>query len=88
VTSYKIELKRSAEKELRKLDKSLIPDILRKIEQLAANPRPRQSKKLTGSERSYRLRTGKYRIIYQVDEAAKKVTIYIIKHRGEAYRKM
>jgi len=88
VTSYKIEFKRSAEKELRKLDKSLIPDIVRRIEQLAANPRPRQSKKLTRSERSYRLRAGKYRIVYQVDEAAKKVTIYVIKHRREAYRKV
>ena len=88
MTSYKIEFKRSAEKELRKLDKSLIPDIVRRIEQLAANPRPRQSKKLTGSERSYRLRAGKYRIVYQVDESAKKVTIYIIKHRREAYRKV
>lgn len=88
MTSYKIEFKRSAEKELRKLDKSLIPDIVRRIEQLAANPRPRQSKKLTRSERSYRLRAGKYRIVYQVDEAAKKVTIYVIKHRREAYRKV
>lgn len=84
--SYKIEFKRSAEKELRKLDKSLIPNIIRRIEQLATNPRPHQGKKLTGSERGYRLRVGEYRIIYQVDEEAKEVTIYAIKHRKEAYR--
>ena len=88
MASYKIEFKHSAEKELRKLDKSHIPDIVTKIEQLATNPRPRQSKKLTGSERGYRLRAGKYRIIYQVDEAAKKVTIYLIRHRKEAYREV
>ena len=78
--SYKIEFKRSAEKELRKSDKSLIPNIIRRIEQLATNPRPHQS------ERGYRLRVGEYRIIYQVDEEAKEVTIYAIKHRKEAYR--
>jgi mRNA interferase RelE/StbE len=85
VGSYKIEFKRSAEKELRKLDKPLIPNIIRRIEQLATNPRPRQSKKLTGSERGYRLRAREYRIIYQVDEEAKEVTIYSIKHRKEVY---
>ena len=63
-----------------------LPNIVRRIEQLAADPHPRQSKKLARSERGYRLRVGKYRIIYQVDEAAKEVTIYTIKHRKEVYR--
>jgi mRNA interferase RelE/StbE len=52
---------------------------------LADNPRPRQSIKLSGTE-SYRLRVGDYRILYEINNPAKSVTVYRIKHRREVYR--
>ncbi|MCK4402197.1 MAG: type II toxin-antitoxin system RelE/ParE family toxin, partial [Dehalococcoidia bacterium] len=46
-----------------------------------------QCRKLRGSERDYRIRVGDYRVIYQVDVKTKGVTIYHVRHRGEACRK-
>ena len=60
--------------------------ILISVEALGTNPRPRQSHKLAESESSYRLRVGDYRVIYQVDDEAKLVTVFRIAHRREAYR--
>ena len=46
---YKIEWKKSAKKELKKLDKQIIPLILQAVETLAENPYALASKKLVGS---------------------------------------
>ncbi|MES9883899.1 MAG: type II toxin-antitoxin system RelE/ParE family toxin [Sedimenticola sp.] len=56
MVSYRVEWKRSAEKELRKLGKTMIPRLLERVAALAENPRPLGSKKVRGSENSYRMR--------------------------------
>ena len=61
--SYKIEWKQSAIKELKKLPKDVVIRVLKAIEQLSTNPYPSGIRKLVGSEHSYRLREGSYRII-------------------------
>ncbi|MEW6042303.1 MAG: type II toxin-antitoxin system RelE/ParE family toxin [Elusimicrobiota bacterium] len=61
--------------------------ILDAIESLAENPFPIQSRKMKGSESSYRLRVGDYRVIYQVDTENKIVTIYHVRHRKDAYKR-
>ena len=83
---YKIEVKRSALKDLGKLDKRTIHQIMSKMESLAKNPRPVQSLKLSGSEHSYRLRVGKYRLLYQINETAKIVIVFAIGHRKDIYK--
>jgi mRNA interferase RelE/StbE len=85
--SYKIEWKHSAEKELKDIDKLYIPRILEAVEALADNPFPLQYRKLLGVESSYRIRVGDYRVIYQFDAQNKRVVIYHVRHRREAYRK-
>ena len=47
--SYKIEWKQSARRELRNLDRAVIPKILAAVEALADDPYPKGSKKLVGS---------------------------------------
>jgi len=84
--SYKIELKQSAERDIRRIGAAFIPRILERVEALRDDPFPRQSLKLSGSERTYRLRVGDYRVIYEVDPEAQTVVIYHIRHRREAYR--
>jgi mRNA interferase RelE/StbE len=49
------------------------------------NPRPPGAKKLRGTT-DYSLRVGVYRILYDIDDGARIVTIYRVKHRREAYR--
>lgn len=52
---------------------------------LAEYPRSNQSIKLSGTG-GYRLRVGDDRILYEIDDATRAVTVYRIKHRREVYR--
>jgi mRNA interferase RelE/StbE len=85
--AYKIVFKRSAEKELKKLNQGAYPALRSAIDKLAAKPHPHQSVKLVGSSSLWRLRVGDYRVIYDIQ--GDKLVIYIIKvgHRREVYRK-
>ena len=87
MASYKIQWKHSAEKELRGIDRQLISRILSAIESLAVEPYPTQHRKLQGSESSFRIRIGDYRVIYQVDTENKVILIYHVRHRKDIYRK-
>jgi mRNA interferase RelE/StbE len=84
--SFKVELKRSFEQDLKKIDRQVIPRILEAIENLSENPFSEQAKKLKGAESTYRLRVGDYRVIYQADLSDKKLVIYYVRHRKDAYR--
>ncbi len=66
MASYLVEIARSAAKDLRRIDREWIPRIVAAIETLEADPRPAGSKKLVGSDRTYRLRIGDYRVIYDI----------------------
>ncbi len=85
MAKYKIEIKKSAVKELNKLPHNDLKKIIRKIHNLADNPRPPDCKKLTGEEK-YRIRSGNYRILYLIEENI--LTIYVVKigHRRDVYR--
>jgi len=85
MASYNLSFKRSVEKDLRSLRKSVIPRVLNKIEDLKDNPTPRQSVKLTDAEYTYRLRVGDYRIVYEVDKKGQEIVVLYVRHRSQAY---
>lgn len=84
--SYEIRWKRSALKELKKLQKKARSRILAAIEKLAREPRPRGSRKLTGSKNTYRIRIGNYRVIYGLFPDRIVIEILRVRHRKDAYR--
>jgi mRNA interferase RelE/StbE len=84
--SYRIEFKRSAERDIRRIGAAFIPNILERVEALSDDPFPRQSVKLSGTEATYRLRVGNYRVIYSVDADTETIVVYYVRHRREAYR--
>jgi len=84
---FRIEPKGSLEHDLRKIDRQFVAKILDAIENLSENPFPVQSRKMRGSESSYRLRVGDYRVIYQVDLANKVVIVYHARHRRDVYKR-
>ena len=86
MAKYRLEVKRSASRELEDLEPRLAKRILASIETLSSKPRPRQSRKLVGSENSYRLRVGAYRVLYQIDDTNRLITVVAIGHRREVYR--
>ena len=82
---YRIEIKRSAVKEIKKLSSPDLKKVLAKIESLAENPRPPDSAKLTGDEK-YRVRCGDYRILYLVQDDVLIVMVVKVGHRKDVYR--
>ena len=82
---YKVYFREPVEKDLRLIPKKDLKRILRRIEPLAAEPRPPGSEKLTGQEK-YRLRYGRYRILYSIQD--KERTVWIVKagYRKDVYR--
>lgn len=86
MASYKIVWKKSALKDLYKIRKEAISRIIKAVELLTSNPFPSGVKKLSGSERTYRLRVGNYRVIYEVDENILTIQIIRVRHRKSAYR--
>jgi mRNA interferase RelE/StbE len=86
VGKYKTLIKPSAVKEIEAIpQKKIRQQIVLRIRQLAENPRPPGSKKLSGYDR-YRIRQGVYRIIYAIEDD--KLVVYVIKvgHRKDVYR--
>jgi mRNA interferase RelE/StbE len=83
---YRIEISRTAERQLKKLNSALQRKVSAVILSLSIEPRPYGSKKLSGYEHLYRVRCGDYRIIYEIMN--KKVTVTILKvgHRKDIYK--
>lgn len=86
MVSYRIEIKSSAAKELLKLPRKMIPRVVTVINELAENPRPQGVKKLAGFERTYRIRVGDYRILYDIFEKKLIIEIIRIRHRKDVYK--
>ena len=72
-------------KDLAKVAKKDVEKILLKIKSLADDPRPVLSKKLLGWE-EYRLRQGKYRILYLIKDDGVVVLVVKVAKRETVYR--
>lgn len=84
---YRIEIKRSARKELDRLSKADRRRVGRKIDALGGDPCPRGAKKLKGrGDNAYRIRAGDYRILYTIENDVLVVFVIAIGHRKDIYR--
>lgn len=85
MVGYKVFFRTSVEKDFRTISKKDLKKILQRIESLAIEPRPTGCEKLTGQER-YRLRQGRYRIIYSIQDNERTIFIVKVGHRKDVYR--
>ena len=83
--SYQVAILRRAVKELAHLPDKERLRIQADIESLAVNPRHHGVKKLTGRP-GYRARSGNYRVVFEVDDQSRSVTILHVGHRKDIYR--
>ena len=85
MAGYRVLFKESVWKDFNSVPKKDLKKILKRIEQLSDNPRPSGCEKLTGKDR-YRLRQGRYRIIYSIQDD--ELTVWVVKvgHRKDVYR--
>lgn len=82
---YRLEVSHTAHRQIRRLSGQTKERVNNAIARLADNPWLPGVKKLTAGE-GYRVRVGDYRILYQVDDDTKLVTIYRVMSRGDVYR--
>ncbi len=85
MANYELLIKRSAAKELEALPTTYRRRSAAMFQQLSAQPRPSGVEKLSGAEQ-YRIRQGDYRVLYQIDDRRRTVTIVRIRHRRDVYR--
>lgn len=85
MAAYKIFFRKSVDKDFSAIPKRDLRKVLRRIEMLSEDPRPSGCEKLTGQER-FRVRQGRYRIVYSIQD--KDLTVWIVKvgHRKDIYR--
>jgi mRNA interferase RelE/StbE len=82
---HRIEIKKSALKELSQIPPPYNKKIVEAIDELAFNPRPVSCKKLKGSE-AYRIRVADYRIVYIIEDVIQLIEIQRIRHRKDVYK--
>ena len=85
--SYRIEWKHSAVKELKHLPRQVVARILEAAERLASDPYPSGVRKLAGSEHSYRIRVGNYRVVYSIFSMTFIIEVIRVGHRKNVYDK-
>lgn len=73
MSDYQINFNPSIEKDLRVLSDSIVSLIMKKILELDANPYPHNSIKISGTQKTYRIRVRDYRIIYEVDMRTRQI---------------
>jgi mRNA interferase RelE/StbE len=85
VASYSVLVTHSAEKEIASLPVEVRRLVVLRIQALATDPRPHGSEKLSGEEK-YRIRQGRYRVVYTIDDEIVTVTVVRVAHRSDVYR--
>ncbi len=87
MAEYRVEVTRSAYRDLDSMSPGVGGTVLTAMRGLTSDPRLRQCRKLSGSDNSYRLRVGDYRVPYEVDDNERLVTVYAVGHRRDIYRR-
>ena len=85
--TYRIEVAPAAVRQMRKLDPAARRRIQAAIELLAEHPRPQGARKLVGGDGEWRVRTGDYRIVYEVHDDVLLVLVIAVGHRRDIYQR-
>lgn len=85
---YRISLAPAAVRDLKRIkDATQLRRIAAAIDQLMVDPRPFGVKKLAGDDELWRVRVGRHRIIYQIEDDQLLILVVRIRDRKDAYRK-
>ena len=84
--TYHIALAPPAARQLRKFDPQVRRRIQAALELLTAEPRPPAATQLVGGSGEWRVRTGDYRIIYEIEDDRLLILVLRVGHRREVYQ--
>lgn len=87
MTTYTIRIARRAQKALNAIETRQRRRIEQAIADLATDPRPAGVKRLQGVD-AYRIRVGDYRVVYDVEDAVRIVSVTNVGHRRSIYREV
>ena len=85
--TYRVEVAPAAVRRLRKLDPQARRRVQAAIELLAEQPRPSGATKLVGGAGEWRVRTGDYRIVYEIHDGVLLVLVVALGHRRDVYER-
>ena len=80
---YRVELAPAAQRDLRRLPREVQVRLATPIQTLAEDPRPAGARKLRGEERTWRIRVGPYRVVYDIHDDRSLVVILKVARRRE-----
>jgi mRNA interferase RelE/StbE len=83
--TYSLSILRRAQKELAQVPAGDYERLVEAIHGLGGNPRPSGCRKLSGRE-GWRIRSGNFRVIYEIDDDQHLVTILHVGNRRDVYR--
>jgi mRNA interferase RelE/StbE len=86
MSSYAVDFTKSAHKEISKLPLPTARRIAQAIDKLSVDPKKGKVRPMVGSK-SWRLRVGDYRVIYDISDSELVILVIRIRHRREVYRK-
>jgi mRNA interferase RelE/StbE len=84
--AYEVLFRDTARKAFTSLDPAVRRQISRAIDRLAENPRPRQATPIVGEPGAMRIRTGAWRVIYEIHESKLVVLVLDVGHRSKVYQ--
>jgi mRNA interferase RelE/StbE len=82
---YRLSLTTAAAHQLRRFDPSVRRRIQAVLELLAVDPRPPAAIRLVGGSGEWRVRTGDYRVIYEIHDDQLLILVLRMGHRREVY---
>lgn len=87
MAEYRLLLKASAAREIESVGtRADRRRVIERIQTLSSDPRAQGSEKLAGYADRYRVRQGRYRIVYLIDDKRHEVTVFKVAHRKDVYR--
>lgn len=86
MASYRIEVSATAERQIRKLPWNDRIRVVRSIQALAADPRPPGCRKLSGYDDVFRVRIGRYRVLYSIEDRRLIIIVLKVGDRKDVYR--
>jgi mRNA interferase RelE/StbE len=84
---YQVVFRDNARKAFDQLDRAIARRVAKVIDRLVENPRPGQATQLVGDSRTWRVRTGDWRILYEIHDDRLIVLVLDIAHRSQVYRR-
>jgi mRNA interferase RelE/StbE len=86
MATYRIEVSATAERQIRKLPRPDQVRVLRVIQALSRDPRPPGCRKLSGTDDVFRVRAGRYRVLYSIEDRRLVIIVLKVGDRKDVYR--